>query len=179
MGVSRPRISLAAREPGTIRLLFLGDAFTFGEGVHFDDTFAEATARLLPQRLGRENLKVESCNLGVGGYNTADEVFLLKSIAPDLRPDAVILCYVLNDAEPSLFQVDPVRGPVRNPRGVQAAEGLDEPEPPQTLLYQSRVARLVWRIAKSLERTRQTRGRLSFTLQPGLQGLAGDSGRVA
>ena len=97
-----------SKEPGTICLLFLGDSFTFGEGVHVEDTFAETTARLLPQRLGRENLKVEGYNLGVGGYNTADEVFLLKSIAPDLRPDAVILCYVLNDAEPSLFQVDSV-----------------------------------------------------------------------
>ena len=144
------------KTPGTVRLLFVGDSFTFGEGVRFEDTFAEATARLLPARLGRENLQVESCNVGVGGYNTTDELFLLKAIAPDLRPDAVVLCYVLNDAEPPLFQVDPVRGPVRQHRGAEVPEGLDEPRPPQTLLYRSRVAQVAWRYAEGRKQTRQT-----------------------
>ena len=152
----RGREFSSSKQPGTVRLLFLGDSFTFGEGVHFEDTFAEATARLLTQRLARESLKVESYNLGVGGYNTADELALLKSVEPNLRPDAVILCYVLNDAEPPLFQVDPLRGPIRNPRGAQVPEGLDEPLPPKTLLYQSRIAQLVWRYAKARELNRQT-----------------------
>ena len=142
--------------PGTVHLLFLGDSFTFGEGVHFEDTFAEVTARLLPQRLARENLKVESYNLGVGGYNTAQELFLLKSVGPQLRPDAVILCYVLNDAEPALLQIDPLRGPIRRRRDASVPEGLDEPVPPKTLLYRSRIAQLVWHYVKAQERSRQT-----------------------
>ncbi len=146
----------AARSPGNVRLLFVGDSFTFGEGVNFEDTFAEVTAQLLPRRLGRDNLKVESCNVGVGGYNTTDELFLLKSIEPDLRPDAVVLCYVLNDAEPPLFQVDPLRGPVRQHRGAEVPEGLNEPRPPETLLYRSRVAQVVWRYAAGREQTRRT-----------------------
>lgn len=154
-GFRGPEFS-AAKQPGTIRLLFLGDSFTFGEGVHFDDTFAQGTARLLPQRLGRENLRVESFNMGVGGYNTTEALFLLKSVGRTVRPDAVILCYVLNDAEPSLFQTDPVLGPVRRPREAQVPEGLDEPLPPKTLLYRLRTAQVVWRFARARQRSERT-----------------------
>lgn len=138
---------------GNVRLLFLGDSFTFGEGVHFEDTFAEVTAKLLSQRL--HGPKVESFNLGVGGYNTVQELSLLKRAAPQIRPHAVILCYVLNDAEPPLFGEDPGKRS-RNPRETRVAEGLDEPTPPAIMLYRSRIAQAIWRYARSLQRNRET-----------------------
>ena len=100
-----------------MRLLFLGDSFTFGEGVHFEDTFPEVTSRLLADRWRGKNLIWQSYNLGVGGYNTTDELRLLKAMGLQFHPDAVIVCYVLNDAEPSLFEMGPSGTPVRTPRG--------------------------------------------------------------
>ncbi|MGD0901198.1 MAG: SGNH/GDSL hydrolase family protein [Thermoguttaceae bacterium] len=140
----------------TARLVFLGDSFTFGEGVHFHDTFAQATAEILAARFAGRNVVFESCNLAVGGYNTVDELFIFKKIGLRLHPDAVILCYVLNDAEPSLFEVDPLRGPLRRGREAEIAEGLDDPAPPDTLLYRLRTARLAWCAINNRARSRQT-----------------------
>jgi len=165
-------------EPGTVRLLFLGDSFTFGEGVHFEDTFAEVTAKLLPQLLGRENLKVKSYNLGVGGYNTTEELFLLKSMGLQLRPDAIVLCYVLNDAEPALFQIDPLRGPVRRRREAFVPEGLDEPLPPKTLFYRSHIAQVVWRYTKARERNRQTEAYYLSLYSPDAEGWRATRGAL-
>jgi hypothetical protein len=46
---------------------------------------------------------VEALNFGAGGYNTAQEFAVLKNIADVYQPDAVVLGYTLNDAEPYLF----------------------------------------------------------------------------
>jgi hypothetical protein len=102
------------KAPGTARLAFLGDSFTFGEGVRDEDTYAEVTARLLNRQGGQGARRVESYNYGVGGYNTTQALFLLQNIALRHQPDLVVLGYVLNDADPPLFRRDPESGqPVR------------------------------------------------------------------
>lgn len=129
---------------GTFRIVFLGDSFTFGEGVRFEDTFSERTSALLAQRFPDAQLTFESCNLGVSGYNTADELFLFNALVPRLQPDTLVVGYVINDAEPPLFEMDPVRGPVRRDREADVAEGVASPTPPDFALYRLRVAQLVW-----------------------------------
>jgi hypothetical protein len=71
----------------SFRLVFLGDSFTFGEGVHNHDTYPEVTARLLR----RGGSFVDSCNLGVGGYNTTQAANVFRMFGFDLEPDVVIL----------------------------------------------------------------------------------------
>ncbi len=88
----------------TLRIAFLGDSFTFGEGVHDADTFAMQTQALLQKQF--PNVVVQSLNLGVGGYNTFQEAELLRLIAIRMEPDIVVVGYTANDVQPALFAFD-------------------------------------------------------------------------
>jgi lysophospholipase L1-like esterase len=159
------------KPPGTIRLAFIGDSFTFGEGVHFEDTFPEATARLLQKEFADRSIGFESLNFGVGGYNAVQSLSLLKHLALSFRPDAVVLTYVLNDAEPMLLGFDPVRmQPVRRQRTSKIAEGTSDDLPPDSAFYRLRIARLVWQARKVRERSRQTEAFYRALYEPGEEG---------
>ncbi len=79
------------REHNTItekfRILGLGDSFTFGEGVELKDTYL---ARLEEKLSG----KADIIKAGVPGYNTAQEILLLKRLIPLYKPDLVILALI-------------------------------------------------------------------------------------
>lgn len=143
------------KPPGIFRMVFLGDSFTFGEGVRNEDTYPEVAAHLLRE----EGHRVESCNLGVGGYNTTQEATALNVFGFDLQPDVVILGYTLNDAEPPLFEIDPAGGqPIRRPREAAIeAEGAPQ-RPPGSLLYRLRLARMIWQVQRQRHLTKQTVG---------------------
>lgn len=138
---------------GGFRVIFLGDSFTFGEGVRNEDTFPEVTARLLR----KDGRRAESCNLGVSGYNTTQEADVLKIFGFDLKPDVVVLGYTLNDAEPPLFQIDPVSGePVRRARETTIEVESQPLRPPDSLLYRLRLAQLVWQTVERRQAAGQT-----------------------
>ena len=44
--------------------------------------------------------KVDGFNLGVGNYNTLQELSLFRDVGVPLKPDIIVLAYFLNDAEP-------------------------------------------------------------------------------
>lgn len=81
------------KKEGTRRLVVLGDSITFGWGVEFGDSFVSR----LPQDLGQP--PVEVINTGVGNYGTVQQVATFENVALALKPDAVVLCYFINDAE--------------------------------------------------------------------------------
>ena len=83
------------KAPGTQRLLVLGDSFTFGEGVRFEDTFARRLEGLLDEGDG----PVEVLNLGVSGWATRHEILYLEREGLAFGPDLVLVVYVLNDAQ--------------------------------------------------------------------------------
>jgi hypothetical protein len=145
------------KPPGTLRLVFLGDSFTFGEGVRDADTYAESSRALLSAHATGLPLRVEALNLGVGGYNTSDEERMLRTVAMAYSPDVVVLGYVLNDAEPSLLEYDSVAR-----RVVWSATAGDAPElganqpPPDTWIHQLRLARLIWRFFANRETSLRT-----------------------
>lgn len=91
------------KPPGTVRIVFLGDSFTFGEGVKDQDIFPVQVEKLLNRHYAEQNIKFESYNFGVGGYNTQQALFLLKSLAWTTLPDVIVLGYTLNDAEPAIL----------------------------------------------------------------------------
>lgn len=93
-----------ARPPGTYRIVLLGDSFTMGWGVAEPDTWA----RILERRLNATRShglppadRYEVLNLGVGNYNTAQEVALLERVGMGLGPDLVVVGHFINDAEPT------------------------------------------------------------------------------
>ncbi|MFT5128425.1 MAG: hypothetical protein ACI8W8_002035 [Rhodothermales bacterium] len=140
--------AFGAKLPGKRRVVFLGDSFTFGEGVRDDHTYAEITAQAL---------NAEACNLGVGGYNTSQAAKALKTVGLGLEPDAVILGYVPNDAEPPLFMIDPQTGqPLRRNREASIEWEAGPQKAPTSMLYRSRLAQLVWQLSQQQRLGKQT-----------------------
>jgi lysophospholipase L1-like esterase len=82
--------------PGVVRIAFVGDSITLGWGVAEQETFAHQVI----DRLVRQGRKVEGYNLGVGNYNTAQELAVFRETSARLRPDIIVLSYFINDAEP-------------------------------------------------------------------------------
>jgi lysophospholipase L1-like esterase len=77
------------------RIIFLGDSLTLGWGVEQEQTFEH----LLEAQLN-EIRPTEIINLGVGNYNTTQEVHLFIDKGVKYQPDQVVLFYFINDAEP-------------------------------------------------------------------------------
>ncbi|MFQ5455071.1 MAG: SGNH/GDSL hydrolase family protein [Nitrospirota bacterium] len=146
------------KTPDTIRIVFLGDSFTFGEGVKDNDIFSKRLVELLNEKYKtRRNLHFEGYNFGVGGYNTEQSLFLLKNLVLKADPDIVILGYTLNDAEPKLFYIDRETQSIkRMPREKNINEGLAYSKPPETLLYKLRSVRLIWQFLKNNKLKRET-----------------------
>jgi hypothetical protein len=140
-----------------VRIAFLGDSFTFGEGVRLADTYPEVAAGLLNERNRDRGIRFESYNFSVGGYNTRQELEALRAFALPFQPDIVIVGYTLNDAEPALFARNPLTGqPERRARELDVPEGLGDAQPPNGWFWKLRSARLGWQIWKSRQQTRQT-----------------------
>jgi len=77
------------------RVLFLGDSLTLGWGVEKQETFEHLLERDLDAIVPTEVI-----NLGVGNYNTTQEVNLFIDKGMKYDPDQVVLFYFINDAEP-------------------------------------------------------------------------------
>ena len=85
-------IEAVSKKPaGTIRLVFLGDSVTFGEGVKRQDTYVEQAAMRLRNTWGPEGRQVEAYNLGVGGHNSRDALWTWQRYGRHLEPDAIVL----------------------------------------------------------------------------------------
>ena len=98
---------LGARRPGTLRLLGLGDSFTFGvhagplEKCYLKQLETRLDAQLARQPLaapGRSELHaVEIVNAGMDGYGTPQEVGLLQKLAAAVQPDGLLLGFYLGN----------------------------------------------------------------------------------
>ncbi|MCB0352305.1 MAG: SGNH/GDSL hydrolase family protein [Bdellovibrionales bacterium] len=84
------------KPPGTIRIAFLGDSFTFGWGVKEEESFPSVAEKIL-NRFFASDFKVETLNFGVPGYSTFQEVASFEEKALDFDPDAVVVFFVEND----------------------------------------------------------------------------------
>lgn len=151
MGFRGP--AFTAKPTDLFRIVFLGDSFTFGEGVRNEDIYPEVTARIL-RKGGRS---IDASNLGVGGYNTSQSLRAMQLFGFDLQPDVVVLGYTLNDAEPPLFEINKASGqPVRRPRELSIEAEAAPKKPPTTGIYRLRLARAFWQIVRQQELSRQT-----------------------
>jgi GDSL-like Lipase/Acylhydrolase family len=104
MGVTVRTNSLGFRSPeidekagaGVARIAFVGDSITLGWGVAERETFVHQVV----DTLASSGRKVEAFNLGIGNYNTSQELALFRDVGAGLKPDIIVLCYFINDAEP-------------------------------------------------------------------------------
>jgi hypothetical protein len=81
----------------SFRLVFLGDSFTFGEGVPEGAPFPARVEEIL-NRTSAGDKPCEVINGGVSGHNTSDEVLDLERRWVGYAPDMVIIVFYLNDA---------------------------------------------------------------------------------
>lgn len=79
----------------TKRILFLGDSFTLGVGVHEQDTLPKQLNKLISA--GSPEKKYEVINCGVSGYGTHEERIFYELFGANYQPDIVLLVMVWND----------------------------------------------------------------------------------
>jgi lysophospholipase L1-like esterase len=81
---------------GVRRLVCIGDSFTWGVSVLFDDAWPQRVERILSRERGE---RWEAVNLGEPGLNSVQEARKLASEGFAYEPDVVVVAYVLNDSE--------------------------------------------------------------------------------
>src|SRR5262245_12981977 len=79
---------------GTLRVLGLGDSFTFGWGVSQDETFLKQLERELRVRTGRS---VEVINAGVPGWGLSQFDLFLRRDDLNYSPDIIVIAYFVDD----------------------------------------------------------------------------------
>lgn len=82
------------KSSGTIRILGIGDSFTFGWGVSLEETFLKKLEHNLKQMTGRE---IETINAGVPQWDLNHYYVYLKNIGIQYSPDIILLTYFFND----------------------------------------------------------------------------------
>lgn len=92
LGLPGPEV-LPTRDPGTTRLMVLGDAFTMPEGVPYERSYPA----LLAGELSACGRRVEVVNAGVTGYGPNEVAAQLAELAPVLRPDRVLYQFFVNE----------------------------------------------------------------------------------
>lgn len=85
------------KSPGTVRILGIGDSYTFGVRVKFEDIYLTQLEKMLNESYPARHYEV--INLSIPGYSTLLERDLLKTQGLRYQPDLLIIGYVLNDAE--------------------------------------------------------------------------------
>lgn len=86
---------LGAKAAGEVRVLFLGDSLTYGQGVGDEETVPAALERELRRRDPAHDWRV--VNAGVRAYGTAQEIGLLCELGGRIEPDVVLLGWYWND----------------------------------------------------------------------------------
>lgn len=109
---------------GELRILVLGDSFTFAEQVNQDETFAQRLeVRLNAERGGQYRV----LNGGSNGWATANELVFFAKEGYRYRPDVVVLAfYAGNDVSDNFRRVETMKDAVEadlSLRGVDAFEG--------------------------------------------------------
>jgi len=148
-GMRGPEEFAAMRPPGTkLRVLVLGDSFTYGVGVADDEIFVDRLRRALPG--------VEFINAGCSGYGQREQLAILDQLGAALRPDLVVATFFWNDLGDNFnkdwpaFGFDPAGRVVRadlavpddfDPLTRRSAQPIDERRRARNTVYLKRLYR--------------------------------------
>jgi lysophospholipase L1-like esterase len=86
------------RKANELRVIFIGDSVTYGWNVALEDTYHKRLERLFHSN----GYDVDVMGMGVVGYNTEQEYFLIKEKALVFKPDMIVLQITMNDFERTL-----------------------------------------------------------------------------
>ncbi len=89
------------KTPGTFRVVFVGDSWTFGMGIREQESFPRQFQELARKLGASPGRPVEAWTLALPGYNTWNEIAALEFFYPRLAPDAVVLSPCSNDMDSS------------------------------------------------------------------------------
>ena len=92
---------------GTIRVLLLGDSFTFGYGVDYQNIWPVLAER----ELRRSGYSMDLVKAGIEGMDTRSELVLLRRLLKRYQPDAVVVGFLINDLYSNRPYPDTVSGP--------------------------------------------------------------------
>jgi lysophospholipase L1-like esterase len=93
-GIRGPEYSYK-KNKNTFRILILGDSYSDGYTVEFNDLFSEVLSKKLNQP--KNNFQYEIINAGVAGYSTDQEMLFFETEGYKYEPDITILMYYEND----------------------------------------------------------------------------------
>jgi lysophospholipase L1-like esterase len=96
-----------AKEPGTLRILGLGDSFTYGGGVRFEDGYLAQLERRLNE--GAAGVRVEVIKAGIPRYYPEPERIFLERYGVEYRPEVILVGFVPNDVVDTYFGLDAIR----------------------------------------------------------------------
>ena len=94
-GLRGPDDPVIPKPPGTLRILMMGDSYTFGFPVRDEETFCH----LIQEGLRAQGLPVEVVNAGVSGYAPTLHYVSLRDQFLEFQPDLVVLWYDLGDIQ--------------------------------------------------------------------------------
>ena len=87
---------LIPKPAGTTRVLLVGDSFTFGIGVNYDESWPVIAESRITNS-GRN--KIDLVKAGMGGLHTREEFFLIKELVEKYDPDVVVVGFLINDLQ--------------------------------------------------------------------------------
>jgi len=93
LGIRNKEISKGKQE-NCLRVLAIGDSYTWGDGLSEDKLVTTKLENLLTKE---STGKIEVINAGICGYNTEDEYHQLTRLFPVYQPDLIILFFFTND----------------------------------------------------------------------------------
>lgn len=137
---------IAERKPdGVLRLVALGDSFTFGDNAEEENTWPAQLATLLPG--------TEVVNLGASAYAHDQMLITLQEAVPALKPDIVVLGFMNTD----ITRNDTSRFCAEKPHFVQRdgqwrLENVPVPSPQEIERRYTRLP-LVWTLTGALVET--------------------------
>jgi hypothetical protein len=89
----------APREEGVPAIVFAGDSFTFGHGVHVEDRFDTVATGLLRAH----GQRVRGINIGVSAWGTVQQTRYLADHLSELQPDVIVLTFCENDPRDDVY----------------------------------------------------------------------------
>jgi lysophospholipase L1-like esterase len=79
---------------GTVRMLVLGDSFTFGQGANYEDTWPVLIERQF-ERVG--NHRIDVVKAGMQSMDTRSEFLLMQELVKKYDADVIVVGFLIND----------------------------------------------------------------------------------
>jgi lysophospholipase L1-like esterase len=93
LGMRSSNDQLLEKKQEKTRILFLGDSYTFGQGVENDESYPEVVGRILNQ----QKLDVEVMNAGIPGSEILYDYLYMKEKITMLKPDIIVVGFFLGN----------------------------------------------------------------------------------